>query len=384
MNRRDAARQLALFLAASPLARGQQDTAPPAPKLEDMVNVFDFDPVCKANAPKPAYDYVSGGAWDEWTMRRNREGFERITFRPRFLVEVDKLDVSTTLFGQKLAMPIFVAPTGTHSLLHKEGELATARGAGAAGAPMIVSTSSSYPIDKIAAAAGGPLWFQLYTGPDRDSTREKVERAVDAGCKAVCVTVDAPYFAPRERDIRNRLERDVPERAARRRAEAQISQPYGLPARFQAGLNWKFIEELCGYARVPVLVKGVLTPEDAELSVRHGAAGVLVSNHGGRFLDFAPSTIEVLPEIVDAIGAKVPVLIDGGFRRGTDILKALAVGAKAVCVGRPPLWGLGAFGEAGVRRVMEILQRELAWAMALAGRPTIHTVDRSLIRIERI
>jgi len=377
MTRREAARNLSLFLAGSPLLHAQEPARP-----DDLINVFDFDPLCKARVPTAAYDYVSGGAWDEWTLRRNREGFGRITFRPRFLVEVDKLDLTTTLFGQKLAMPILVAPTGTHGLFHPEGELATARGAGAAGAAMVVSTSSTFPIDKIAAAAAGPLWFQLYTGPDLDGTREKVETAVSAGCRAVCLTVDAPYHAPRERDIRNQLER-LPERKSRRVREPEAPNPFNLPLRFQSTLNWKFLTELAGYAKVPVLVKGVLTAEDTRLAIEHGAAGIIVSNHGGRYLDGDPSTIEVLPEIIDAAGGKIPILIDGGFRRGTDVLKALAIGAKAVLVGRPPLWGLGAFGEPGVRRVMEILKRELAWAMGLAGRPTIASIDRSLVRIDR-
>jgi 4-hydroxymandelate oxidase len=332
--------------------------------------------------PKPAYDYVTGGAWDEWTLKRNREGFGKITFRPRMLVGVDKLDLSTELFGTKLPMPVMVAPTGTHILVHPDAEAATARGAGAAGALMVVSTSTSVPLDKVAAAATGPLWFQLYTGPDKEATRERVERAVALGFKAICWTVDAPYDAPRERDFRNNLQRSTLRRESQRRSDMPPA-PYGLPSRFQAQLNWSFLGELAGYAKVPVLLKGILTAEDALKAVEGGASGIIVSNHGGRFLDGAPSTIEMLPEIVDAVGGKIPVLIDGGFRRGTDILKALAIGARAVLVGRPPLWGLGAFGEQGVRRVMEILRRELAWAMALAGRPTIASIDRSLVRIER-
>ena len=357
----------------------------PERKVEDMINIFDFEPECKARVPKAAYEYVSGGSWDEWTLRRNRQAFEKFMFRPRFLVEVDKLDLSTTLFGQKLQMPILVAPTGTHAILHPDGELATARAAGAAGTAMVVSTSSSFPIEKISQVATGPLLFQLYTGPDKDGTREKVENAVAAGCKAVCLTVDAPYSAPRERDVRNRLVRNIPERTSRRRAspEPPPPNPFGLPMRFQAGLNWRFLSELCAYAKVPVLVKGILTREDALLAIEHGAAGVVISNHGGRYLDGVPATIEVLPDIVEAVKGRIPVLIDGGFRRGTDVLKALALGAKAVLVGRPPLWGLGAFGEAGAHRVLEILKRELAWAMGLSGRPTIASIDRSLIQIAK-
>jgi isopentenyl diphosphate isomerase/L-lactate dehydrogenase-like FMN-dependent dehydrogenase len=348
-----------------------------------MINVFDFDAVCKANTSKAAYEYVSGGGWDEWTLSRNREAFQKITFRPRFLREVDRLDLSLTLFGKQLPSPIFVAPTGTHAVVHAEGELATVRAAGAANTLMVISSSSSYPIEKIAAAATGPLWFQLYAAGDVAGTRERVERAIAAGCQAVCFTVDAPYAAPRERDFRNRLERPDSQRPARRARGAPPPNPYGLDPRLAASLNWSFVDQLRSWVKEPVLIKGILTPEDALLAAEHGADGVVVSNHGGRYLDGDPSTIEVLSEIVDALNGKIPVLIDSGFRRGTDILKALAIGAKAVLVGRAPLWGLGAFGESGARRVLEILQRELAWAMALAGRANIASIDRSLIRIDR-
>jgi len=384
MTRRDAVRGLALFLAQSPLwSAPQAEGGEAAPSLEDMINVFDFDPVCKAKTPKAAYEYVSGGGWDEWTLRRNREAFGEITFRPRFLREVDKLDLSFTLFGKNLPMPIFVAPTGSHAVVHAEGELATARAAGAAGALMVVSSSSSFPIEKIRAAATGPLWFQLYTAADIAATRERVLKALDAGCEAVCFTVDAPYAAPRERDVRNRLRRAGTQQPVRRRRGEEPPRPYGLEPRLTAFLDWSFVDELRGWVKTPLLIKGILTPEDALLAAEHGADGVVVSNHGGRYLDGDPATIEVLPDIVDAVGARIPVLVDSGFRRGTDILKALAAGAKAVLVGRAPLWGLGAFGEPGARRVLQILQKELAWAMALAGRPNIASIDRSLIRIDR-
>jgi len=392
VTRRDAIHNLTLFLAGSPLLAQQSGNAQQAgdpkqetPSLEEMINVFDFEPVFKANTKKAAYDYVRGGGWDEWTLRRNREAFGKVTLRPRYLREVAELDLSTTLFGKKLSMPIFVAPTGTHGVVHPDGEPLTARGAGAADAVMVVSTSSSYPIDQIAAAATGPLWFQLYAGPDVAGTRERVDRALAAGCEAICFTVDAPYAAPRERDFRNRLSRPTNQRPSnpRRRRRGKTTSSYGLEPRLLAYLNWEFFGQLRGWTNVPLLVKGILTPEDAKLAVEHGADGVVVSNHGGRYLDSVPSTIEVLPEIIDQIGGRVPVLIDSGFRRGTDILKALAIGASAVLVGRPPLWGLGAFGDIGVQRVLEILTKELAWAMGLAGRPNIASIDSSLVRIEK-
>jgi 4-hydroxymandelate oxidase len=382
MTRREALRQFSLFLAASPLLAADGDPTP-----AEMVNVFDFEPLFQKTATPAAYEYVAGGGWDEQTLLRNREAFRDITFRPRFMRKVDELDLSSTLLGQRLESPILVAPTGSHSLVHPEGELATARGAGRAGAVMAVSTSSSFPIDQIAQAATGPLWFQLYTGPDLQGTRERIDRSLAAGCKTILYTIDAPYNAPRERDVRSNLSalrnpREF-ERSRNRRRETEPANAYGIEPRFQGTLDWSFFDQLRGWTDIPILMKGVLTPEDAVLAVERGADGVVVSNHGGRYLDGAPATIEVLPEIVDALASRAPVLIDSGFRRGTDVLKALAIGAKAVLVGRPPLWGLGAFGDAGVQRVMELLRRELAWAMGLAGAKDLASIDRSLVRIDK-
>jgi 4-hydroxymandelate oxidase len=394
MTRRGALRSLLAWTAGSPILRPQQpgSSLPDRmPAIDEMVNVFDFEPLLKARIPKDAYDYIAGGADDEWTIRRNRKAFSRILLRPRFLVDVSKLDLSLDLFGQRIEMPILISPTGAHQRAHPEGELATARAAGAARTIMAVSSNSSYPIDKIAEAATGTLWFQLYVGPDRESTRERVERAVAAGCKAVCYTVDGALGAHRERNLRNRIAQSLspgigpqgPNRMAGRRRTPAPPARYGLQPGLAAELDWSYLDELNAYAKVPVLLKGILTAEDARLGLQRGAAGILVSNHGGRNLDTNPATIEVLPEIVDAVGGKIPVLIDGGFRRGTDVLKALAIGAKAVMVGRPPFWGLGAFGQAGVQRVLELMQTELARAMGLAGRPTLASIDRRLVRIER-
>jgi isopentenyl diphosphate isomerase/L-lactate dehydrogenase-like FMN-dependent dehydrogenase len=384
MTRRDAASYLARFCAASPILVGAQSSE--IPPIDSLINVFDFDQAAKARLAKPAYDYVSGGGWDEVTLKRNRDMYQKILLLPRFFEKVDKLDLSTEIFGLKLPFPIAIAPTGTHGMIHPDGELATVRGAGKLGALMAVSTSSSFPIAKIGAEAKSPLWFQLYTGPDPDGTRERVENALAAGCKAVCVTVDAPYQAPRERDTRNNWQRIFPEgkegRRPRRYSEEEPNSPYGLPMRYQATLDWTFLEQLAKWFKAPILVKGILTGADARRAADHGAQGVIVSNHGGRYLDGVPSTIEVLPEVVAAVGGRIPVLLDGGVRRGTDALKALALGAKVVFVGRPPLWGLGAYGQPGVEKVLTILRNELAWAMGLAGRSTIRSIDSSLIRIE--
>jgi len=379
---------VSLFLAGSPLLRAQDTPWIPnrMPAIEELNNVMEFEPLARTKMLKAAYDYIAGGVDDEWSLRRNREGFQHITFRPRMLVDVSKLDLSTELFGSKIEMPILIAPTAGHQQAHPEGELATMKAAGAAKTIMVVSTNSSYPIDKIGAAATGPFWFQLYAGPDKDGTREKVERGLGAGAKVICWTVDNQYNSHRERLLRDRSAGGPPAQTPAqpgRRRNAPQPRPYGLQMQFTSELTWPFLQELKSYAKVPVLVKGILTPEDAKLAVENGASGIVVSNHGARYLEFAPSTIEVLPGIVDAVQGKIPVLIDGGFRRGTDVLKALAIGAKAVLVGRPPLWGLGAFGQPGVVRVLEMLQTELALAMGLSGRPNLDSIDRSLVRIER-
>jgi len=383
MTRRDALRNLALFAAGSPLLRSQQEipyTPERLPQLSDLVNVLEFEPVAKAKLPKENYDFIAGGVDDEWTLRRNREAFQWFILRPRMLTDVSKLDLSLELFGQKIEMPILVSPTGGQGLAHPDGELAMARGTGQMKTVMCVSTNSTYPIEKIAEASSALLWFQLYPGPDRDISRERVERAVAAGCKAVAFTVDTQYDSHRERLLRNRVGSPAPTAVmARRRREPELPSQYRLSRRPTAELTWPFVEELKSYAKVPVLIKGILTAEDAKLAVENGAAGVIVSNHGGRYLGAAPSTIEVLPGIVEAVAGKIPVLIDGGFRRGSDILKALALGAKAVMVGRPPLWGLAGYGQPGVVRVLEMLQSELALAMGLSGKANLASVDRTLV-----
>ncbi len=394
MTRRDGLRHFLVFLGGSPLLRAQQPEFPYVPErmaaLADMLNVLEFEPICRGKIPKTSYDYIAGGVDDEFTLRRNREAFQWITLRPRVAVDVSRLDLSLELLGQKIEMPILVCPTGNHILAHPEGEPATSKAAGAVKTIMAVSSDSSYPLEKIAAAATGPLWRQLSAGPDLASTLEEVEKAVALGCKAIILTIDNKYNSNRERLLRNRTEQSAlapdPLRENRRRspdASPRPPSPYRLQRRDTAFVTWPYIAELASRSKVPLVLKGILRPEDAQLAVKHGAAGIIVSNHGGRYLGAAPSTIEVLPGIVDAAGGRIPVLVDGGIRRGTDILKALSIGAKAVMVGRPPLWGLAAFGQLGVQRVLEILQSELALAMGLCGCPDLASIDRSLVSIER-
>ena len=381
-NRRQAMRCFAGFVAGSPLVRAQQERlAERLPSIEEMLNVFDFEAVAKTRIPAAAWAFISAGSDDEWTLRRNRAGFERFMLRPRMLVDVSNLDLSCELFGQKIEMPILVAPTGSHQQAHADGEMATVKAAGAAKTIMAVSTNSSYPLEKIAGAATGPVWYQLYPGPDMEGTKERVARAAGSGYRAIVVTVDTPYYPNRERAIRAGSEGGSRTNPSRLRG-AKKESPYRLERRFTAELTWAFLGELKSWVKAPVLVKGLMTAEDAELAIQHGADGIVVSNHGGRYLNTVPSTIEVLPSIADAVRNRIPVLIDGGFRRGTDVLKALALGAKAVLVGRPPLWGLGAFGQPGVERVLQLLQSELALAMGLAGRPNLASIDRTVVRTE--
>jgi isopentenyl diphosphate isomerase/L-lactate dehydrogenase-like FMN-dependent dehydrogenase len=282
--------------------------------------------------------------------------------------------------------PLMVAPTAAHTHLHPDGELATHRGATAAAAtPMIVSNNAAYPIDKIAAAAEGPLWFQLYARDTLDANRDVVERAVGAGCRAVVLTADVQVHSHRERALHYR--NLAPRVMTRRPRQRQDAAPEPVMSKYRVTgqtpfIDWNFIEQLRGFTKVPLLVKGILTMEDALLAVERGVDGIVVSNHGGRYLDYAPSTLEVLPEIADAVKGRIPVLIDGGFRRGSDVVKALALGAKAVCFGRPPRWGLGAFGAPGVQRVLEILQKEMVQTMSAIGRPTLASIDRSAVKTD--
>jgi 4-hydroxymandelate oxidase len=356
----------------------------------EPINLAEYETLARECLTPSAWGYFYGGSDDEVSLRANREAFERLRLRPRMLVDVSAVDLGTTALGTPVPMPIFVAPMAYHRLADDEGECATARGAGAAGALMIASTLSTRSLEEIAAAATGPLWFQLYVYKNRAVSEALVRRAEAAGYRALVLTIDMPRLGRRERDIRNMfaLPADIiaanfeVEHSAIMQQQAPGSSALAvhLAAEFDLSLTWEALTWLRSITDLPVLVKGVLTAEDAELAVAHGAAGIIVSNHGGRQLDGAVAGIEALPEVVAAAGDSVEVYVDGGVRRGTDVLKALALGARGVLVGRPVLWGLAAAGEAGARRVLQLLRDELELAMALAGRPTIQSVDRSLVR----
>lgn len=355
------------------------------------VNVLDFEALAREALSREAYDYYAGGAQDEVTLRENRAAYDRLSLAYRVLVDVSRRDLTATVLGQPVAMPILVAPTAFHRLATPDGELATARAAGAAGTVMILSTLSTTPIEAVVSAASGPVWFQLYVYRDRRATEGLVRRAEAAGCRALVLTVDAPVLGRRERDVRNRFSLPPGLTVANLLPEGYGEVPpafadSGLAAYVASfldpSLTWRDVAWLRSITDLPILVKGIVRPDDALRAAEAGAAGVVVSNHGGRQLDTAPATIEVLPDVVDALAARghaIEVLMDGGVRRGTDVLKALALGAKAVLVGRPVLWGLAAGGEAGAARVLRILRDELDLAMALAGAPTIADVTRDLV-----
>jgi isopentenyl diphosphate isomerase/L-lactate dehydrogenase-like FMN-dependent dehydrogenase len=333
----------------------------------EPVNLAEYEMLAREKLHLSIFDYVSGGANDEVTLRENRQAFERIQILPRVLVDVSQRDSSTTVLGQKISFPVMVAPMALQKMNHPEGEIAVTRAAGAAGVIMMLSTLGSSTIEEVAAAATGPLWFQLYFR-DREMSQELVQRAENSGYKVICLTVDVPQLGRRERDVRNNF--------MLLGAGGAAGQPGP-----DASLSWKDVDWLRSITKVPIVLKGIHRPDDALRAVEHGAAGIIVSNHGGRQLDTVPAGIEMLPEIVDAVGHQIEVYMDGGIRRGTDILKALALGARAVLLGRPMLWGLAADGEAGARRVLDLLRAELDLAMALSGCPTLKDIDRSLVRL---
>jgi isopentenyl diphosphate isomerase/L-lactate dehydrogenase-like FMN-dependent dehydrogenase len=334
------------------------------------LSISDYERLAEDQLEPGPWAYLSGGSGDEWTLRENRTAFARWTFRPRVLCDVSEISTATTVLGQPIELPVIVAPLAYQQLYHPDGECATARAAAAAGTAMAVSTFTTRSHEEIAAAAAGlRQWCQLYVFKDRGVTREHLAGAADAGCSAVVLTVDTPRLAQRERDIRVGFEipSDLPLPYARAAVGDAPSNPSDQFALLDASVSWRDLEWIAGEGRLPVVLKGVVTAEDAELAAAHDAAAVVVSNHGGRQLDGAPATLDALPEVVEAVGGRVEVYLDGGIRRGTDVAKALALGARAVLAGRAPVFGLTAAGEEGVRHVLELLREELALTLCLLG-----------------
>jgi 4-hydroxymandelate oxidase len=316
-------RQALASLAASPLLRAQ------TPPLPELLNAFEIEAIAQRHLDPATYQEVAGG---------DRTAFDRITFRPRMMVNTTKLDLSLDLFGQSHFAPIIVGPTSRQKRFHPDGELAMVRGASAAKAAMVISSGASVPVDQIAAQAKTALWYQVYPDPEMTA---RAKEAVKCGCKAVCLTLGAS----------------------------------------KESAGWSDIDRLSEAIGVPLLLKGIVSADEAQAALKHGIQGIVVSAYNGRAFNAAPSPIEMLPAIAEAVGGKVPILIDGGFRRGSDILKALALGASAVLLGRPPLWGLAAYGADGVQRLLELLQTELARDMAMCGRRDLKSIDRTVVQL---
>ena len=348
------------------------------------INLFDYEELARqrmAHIPW-AWDYYQGGSEDEVSMHANRTAFEQVRVRPHVLVDVSRCDLRTSVLGTPVSMPILVAPTAGHGLAHPEGECATARAVQQADTLMVVSTQSTRSLEEIAQVGTSPRWFQLYLDSYLQ-TEQLVRRAERAGYSALVLTVDSPRRGNRERDIRNNIGKHL---------EAYFhsvgSGNVSFPIRSRSSekepfigdrLTWEILPWLHSITKLPILLKGILTVEDAELALSHGVAGMIVSNHGGRQLDGAVASIEALPEVVEAVADRCEVYVDGGIRRGTDVLKALACGARAVLLGRPILWGLAASGEHGVYHILQLLRAELERAVILAGCPTVGSISRSLI-----
>ncbi|HEX9581677.1 MAG TPA: alpha-hydroxy acid oxidase [Gemmatimonadales bacterium] len=344
----------------------------------DPLNLADFERLARERLDPGVHGYVAGGAADEVTLGENLAAFRRLRLLPRVLVDVSAVHLGVTVLGEPIALPVLLAPTAFQSLVHPEGELAVARAAAGAGTIMVVSTMSAYRMEDIAAAAPGTKWFQLYCYRDRGVTRALVERAEASSYGAICLTVDLPRVGRRERDLRSAFHLPAGVRprnfdglldltGVADEAQAFAEYIHGL---VDPSLTWEAVDWLRSLTALPVLLKGILTPADALLAVEHGVNGIVVSNHGARQLDTVPATIDVLGAITQAVGDRVEVLLDGGVRRGTDVAKALALGARAVLIGRPYVYGLAVDGEAGVRRVLELLREETELALALLGCPS--------------
>ena len=351
------------------------------------VNLDEYEEAARKELPRAVYDYYAGGAEDEIALADNRSAWARVKLRFRVLAGVGDRDLRTRVLGRDASSPLVVAPTAFQQMACPEGELATARAARGAGAAFALSSLSNVPMEEVFAEAGDPRWFQLYVYRDRELTRDLVARAEAAGAQALMLTVDSPILGRRERDVRNGFQLPPGLVIANAFAAGKGAFPdvsgSGLAAyvarQFDPTLSWDHLDWICGVTSLPVMVKGICRGDDALLAVEHGARAVIVSNHGGRQLDGAPATAEVLPEVAAMVGERAEVYVDGGIRRGGDVVKAIALGARAVLLGRPVLWGLAVGGEAGVAGVLRMLEAELADAMALCGCTRIADIDAGLL-----
>lgn len=359
------------------------------PVTSTLLNLEEFERAAKSALPPMVFDYIAGGAGDEVTLRGTRHAWDAISIRYRVLRGVAERSMATTVLGHELACPLLVAPLAFQRLAHPDGELAVMRAAGDAGVGMVLSTLATSSMEDVRAASGAPLWFQLYIYRDREASRAVVQRAEAAGCSALVLTVDSPLLGRRERDVRSgfHIPSDMPvpnltgtARDALAAASASASSlQHFVAAHWDATISWDDLAWLQSITELPILVKGIVRGDDARLALEQGAAGVIVSNHGGRQLDTAIQSARALAEVAQAMDGQGVLLVDGGVRRGTDVVKALALGAQAVLVGRPILWGLALDGETGVRRALELLRDEFDLAMGLAGCASIDEITLDLL-----
>jgi 4-hydroxymandelate oxidase len=357
---------------------------------KEAINVFDFEPVCRKNVPPAHFGYMASGIDDEVTLRRNREDFQKFVLRPRRLVDVSKVDMTTDILGVKYNSPIVVAPIGGQRSFHDEGEVGTARAAKVGNHLQILSTAASIGVEDVTAARGAPIWYQLYATNKWEVAEHMVKRAEKAGCLAVAVTVDRSGGRNQEtlfrlrpsdtRDCNTCHDRSSLQANMRTRAMYQGIDLSGLTNTQSSAMTWDFFKRLRDLTKMKLLAKGILAWEDAVIAADVGLDGIIVSNHGARSEDSGRSTIDALPEIIEAVNGRIPILVDSGFRRGSDIVKALCMGATAVCVGRPYIWGLGAFGQPGVERVLELLRIETYAMMQQVGAPSIKQLVPAMVR----
>jgi 4-hydroxymandelate oxidase len=348
------------------------------------VNIYEYEEIAKGKMGQGEYDFIAGGATDEITLRRTRAMFDAIMLRPRMMVDISQRDLGTTVLGQAIRFPIMLDPAGNHAAAHPEGELASARAAGAAGTILVLSAQSSRTLEEVAQAATGPLWFQSYFFKDRGLTLEMAHRAEAAGFAALCLTLDAKVKPKRERNLRNHYTGPASPNYAHVNVTGStwsfgLDGPTGTNDLRDPASTWTDLDWLAAHTRLPLVVKGIMVGEDGRQAAEHGVQGVIVSNHGARYLDTTLATIEALPEVVEAVAGRAEVYLDGGIRRGTDVFKALALGARAVLIGRPVFWGLAVAGETGVRLVLEMLRDELDATMGMCGRTTVASVDRECL-----
>ena len=386
VTRRQALTSLVLAAGSSRVA-AFQPAAPrtgevaPAARTEDLFSIPQYEERAKGLVSLPAWEYYDQGCADDLTVGWNREALQRLRLESRVMVDVETIDTSTVLLGRRLPHPILLAPAAAHMLVHPEGEVATARGASAASAIMVLSTNANRSVEDVAAVATQPLWFQLYVNRDRAIAKDLIQRVDRAGYQALCVTVDQPVIYARDRVSRHAdALRVLPLPNISTPLPGGVTQTSATRSR---SLTWKDLEWFRSVTKLPVVLKGVMHPDDAEQAIQAGADAIIVSNHGGRALDGVAATIDALPRVADRVAGRMPVLMDGGIRRGGDVVKALARGANAVLIGRPYLYGLAVNGSDGVQHIVEILRRELETAMALTGRTRLAQIDRTVLWPDR-